>query len=155
MQYSDDLYFIGLLAQFYGSERNYPVIRRGTLALMTTEDIPSPTGPQNLFIAELQSWPGNSGSPVFLSLGGLRNGSLLVGQDLHFLGILLGDFVNKIPATLVGGEQLQLGDNNAANVGVSLIVPASKIRSVLNSPEAQKQRDAEIAAQNHAKPLSQ
>jgi len=122
---------------------------------MTTEDIPSPTGPQNLFIAELQSWPGNSGSPVFLSLGGLRNGSLLVGQDLHFLGILLGDFVNKIPATLVGGEQLQLGDNNAANVGVSLIVPASKIRSVLNSPEAQKQRDAEIAAQNHAKPLSQ
>ena len=38
----DSLYFIGLLAQFYGSKRNSPVVRRGTLAMVTDEDVPSP-----------------------------------------------------------------------------------------------------------------
>jgi hypothetical protein len=137
----DSLYFIGLLAQFYGVNRNYPVVRRGTLAMMTNENVPSPAGPQKLFIAELQSWPGNSGSPVFLSLGGLRHGGLALGENLKFLGILLGDFVNKIPANVVGGPAVQLGPEDAANVGVSLIIPATSLTEVLNSPEAQAYRD--------------
>ncbi len=33
--------------------------------MMTDEEIDTLAGPQKLFIAELQSWPGNSGSPVF------------------------------------------------------------------------------------------
>jgi hypothetical protein len=140
----DSLYFIGLMAQFYGSKKNFPVVRRGTLAMMTDEEIPTPTGPQKAFIAELQSWPGNSGSPVFLNLGGLRHGGLFLGENLRFLGILLGDFVNKIPATVVGGPQVSLGGNDAANVGISLIVPAASLRKVLDSPEAQSERDRQI-----------
>lgn len=94
----DNLYFIGLMAQYYGVKRNYPVVRRGTLALMTDEPINTPNGQQKAFIAELQSWPGNSGSPVFLNLGGLRGNSLMLGQRLRFLGILAGGFLIQVQA---------------------------------------------------------
>ena len=40
----DNLYFIGLMTQYYGNKRNYPVVRRGTLALMTDEDVATPAG---------------------------------------------------------------------------------------------------------------
>jgi hypothetical protein len=140
----DNIYFIGLLAQYYGAKRNHPVVRRGTLALMTDEEIPTLSGPQKVFIAELQSWPGNSGSPVFLNLGGLRRNTLSVGQNLKFLGILLGAFLNKIPASVIGGPQVVLGGEDAANIGVSLIVPATSLRDVLDSTEAQRNRDAQI-----------
>lgn len=140
----DTIYFIGLLAQFSGSKKNYPVVRRGTLAMMTDEDVPTPAGPQKVFIAELQSWPGNSGSPVFLSLGGLRHGGMMLGENFRFLGILLGDFVNKIQATIVGGPQITLGGEDAANVGISLIVPATRLKEILDATESQNHRDAEI-----------
>jgi hypothetical protein len=136
----DTIYFIGLMAQFYGSKKNFPVVRRGTLAMMTDEDVPSPTGPRRVFVAELQSWPGNSGSPVFLSLGGLRHGGIMTGENLRFLGILLGNFVNRIPATVVVGQQ----SDEPANVGVSLIIPAMQLTDILDSAEAQSYRDAEI-----------
>jgi len=140
----DGLYFIGLFAQFYGSNKNSPVVRRGTLAMMTDEDVPTFTGPQKVFIAELQSWPGNSGSPVFLSLGGLRHGGLMLGENLRFLGILLGEFNNVIQATVVGTPSLVVSGGNGANVGVSFIVSAMSLKQVLDSPEAQAYRDRDI-----------
>jgi hypothetical protein len=102
--------------------------------------VPTPAGPQKVFIAELQSWPGNSGSPVFLNLNGLRHNGLFLGSDLRFLGIMLGDFVNKIPATM-GGQQVQLGAENAENVGVSFILPATSLRSILDSKDAKAHRE--------------
>jgi hypothetical protein len=97
----DSLYFIGLMTQYYGETKNYPVVRRGTLAIMTDEKIDTPTGRQNAFIAELQSWPGNSGSPVLLNLGGLRGSTLMAGSDLSFLGILSGSFVNRFIQSVI------------------------------------------------------
>jgi len=89
------------MTQYYGETKNYPVVRRGTLAIMTDEKIDTPTGRQNAFIAELQSWPGNSGSPVLLNLGGLRGSTLMAGSDLSFLGILSGSFVNRFILSVI------------------------------------------------------
>jgi hypothetical protein len=138
----DSLNFVGLMSQYYGDAKNYPVVRRGTLALMTDEEIETPTGRQRAFIAELASWPGNSGSPVFLNLGGYREGSVIVGMSLHLLGILSGSFLNKVrgstvdTATIVGGNEL--------NTGISFIVPAVQIRKILDSRPAQQNRDVQI-----------
>jgi hypothetical protein len=137
----DSLYFIGLMAQYYGEKKNYPVVRRGTLALMTDEQIDTPTGRQNAFIAELASWPGNSGSPVFLSLTGIRGSTITAGINLRFLGILSGSFLNKVKgttleATVTGGNDME--------TGISFIVPASKVKALLESAPAQAQRDLEI-----------
>jgi hypothetical protein len=142
----DNLYFIGLMAQYYGDKRNYPVVRRGTLAMMTDEDIATPVGPQKAFIAELQSWPGNSGSPVFLSLGGLRGGVMQFGQRFSLLGLVLGTYTNKLSAPVVEDKAIfKVGVQ--LPIGISFIVPASRIREVLGSPAAQARRDTEIKAQ--------
>jgi hypothetical protein len=87
----DELYFIGLMEQYYGAKRNYPLVRRGTLALLTDEDIDTPTGRQKVLIAELESWPGNSGAPVFL-LGGRRDSAPAAGNTVEFLGIIVPVF---------------------------------------------------------------
>ena len=137
----DALYFIGLMTQYYGNNKNYPVVRRGTLALMTDEQIETPTGSQNAFIAELASWPGNSGSPVFLSLSGLRRGSLMMGTNLKFLGILSGSFLNKFKGTLLEATVIE---GNELNTGISFIVPAARVKAVLDSPAAQASRDIQI-----------
>jgi S1-C subfamily serine protease len=138
----DSLYFIGLMTQYYGETKNYPVVRRGTLALMTDEKIDTPTGKQKAFIAELPSWPGNSGSPVLLNLGGLRGSTIMAGSDLSFLGILSGSFLNRFRATMLNAQTVVAG--NDFNTGISFIVPAERVKAVLDSPGAQAQRDAEI-----------
>jgi len=144
----DALYFIGLMTQYYGDRKNYPVIRRGTLALMTDEQIDTPTGRQNAFIAELASWPGNSGSPVFLSLAGMRQGGLTLGMNLKLLGILSGSFLNKVKgttleATVIGGNEL--------NTGISFIVPSARVKAVLDAAPAQANRDAQIRREQAAR----
>jgi hypothetical protein len=140
----DSLYFIGLMAQYYGKAKNYPVVRRGTLAMMTDEKIETPTGLQKAYIAELVSWPGNSGSPVFLNLGGMRDGALSLGMNLKFLGILSGSFLNAWKGTILDS---QLIEGNALNTGISFIVPAGEVRAILDSPAAQSLRDTAIRNQ--------
>jgi hypothetical protein len=140
----DDLYFIGLMEQYYGTKRNYPLLRRGTLALLTDESIETPSGRQTFFLAELESWPGNSGSPVFLPAG-RRDRSPAAGSPLSFLGMIVGSFLNRYAVPLNGvpsARQLQAGDK--ANIGVTCIVPAPLIEKVLASPPAQRDRDARM-----------
>jgi hypothetical protein len=98
----DPVYLFGLMPQYYGEKKNYPVVRKGSLALLTDEAIQ--TGPetrQHAYLAELASWPGNSGAPVFLNLGGFRDGTIMSGNDFHLLGLMLGYFSNVRPADIV------------------------------------------------------
>jgi hypothetical protein len=75
VQEGDSVYLFGLMPQYYGEKKNYPVVRRGTLALLTDEAIQTaPDARQHAYLAELASWPGNSGAPVFPNLAGIRNG---------------------------------------------------------------------------------
>lgn len=139
----DDLYFIGLMEQYYGTKRNYPLVRRGTLALLTDEDIDTPTGRQRVYIAELESWPGNSGSPVFLL--GRRDQVSLNRNEFGFLGVIVASFTNNVSVPLSKqqtGPRLEGGDK--ANIGMSCIVPATMIAEILDSVPAQQDRDAGI-----------
>ena len=140
----DELYFIGLMEQYYGAKRNYPLVRRGTQALLTDEDVDIPTGRQRVFIAALESWPGNSGALVFLLRGHRDTASASVG-NVGFLGIVVASFMNKVSIPLITeppGRQLEGGDK--ANTGMTCIVPAAVIVEVLGSLPAQLDRDARI-----------
>jgi hypothetical protein len=140
----DDLYFIGLMEQYYGIKQNYPLVRRGTLAMLTDEYIDTPSGRQKIFVAELESWPGNSGSPVFL-LEGLRDRSPVKGAHFSFLGMIVATFLNRFSVPVNGTlpmRQLEGGDR--ANIGMTCIVPAAIIEEVLDSSPAQQDRDARI-----------
>jgi hypothetical protein len=137
----DDVYFIGLMVQYYGVRRNYPLVRRGSLALLTGESVDTPSGRQQVFIAELESWPGNSGSPVFALQDG-KNGLPAKGSNSRFLGMIVASFVNRFSVPLDTGRpagKLETGDK--ANTGMTCIVPASTIERVLDSESAQRDRD--------------
>jgi hypothetical protein len=138
----DAVYYIGLMVQYFGDKKNYPVVRRGTLALMTEEKIQTLLGPQKAFIAELVSFPGNSGSPVFLNLAGLRDGSLALGSHYRFLGLISGGFLNRIPGTVLDATQVLFGDG--ANTGISFIVPADALKTILESAPARAHRQAVV-----------
>lgn len=141
----DRVFFIGLLPQFYGVSRNYPVVRTGTLALITDEKIPlGAIGSHHVYVAEISGWPGNSGSPVFLDLAGVRGGSLRLGEDLRMLGILLAESNNIISAKI--NQTLQYNWGNGENTGISYVLPAADLTTVLDGPAAQAARDREIAA---------
>jgi hypothetical protein len=143
----DSVYLFGLMPQYYGEKRNYPVVRKGSLALITDEEIK--TGPdlrQHVYLAELGSWPGNSGAPVFLNFSGLRGSEFIGSSRFFLLGLMLGYFSNLREADLIETRTVLGGD--PSNIGISYILPASTIRKVLESVDAQHARDEEI---NHLK----
>ena len=138
----DALYFVGLMPQYYGDRKNYPLLRKGSLALLTDEAIDTPSGKQHVYLADMPSWPGNSGSPVLLNLGGQREGGLMAGFRLYFLGVLLAYYSNMRTGQTVDTATITGGD--PSNIGISLVLPATTLRHVLDSELAKKQRDSQI-----------
>ncbi len=138
----DALYFIGLMPQYYGDKKNYPLLRKGTLALLTDEDINTETGKQHVYIAEMSAWPGNSGSPVLLNLGGQRETGLFVGYRFYFLGVLLAYFPNLRRGQTVETSTLIGGD--LSNIGISLVLPSDTVRKVLDSEPVKQHRERQI-----------
>jgi hypothetical protein len=68
----------------------------------------------------------------------------MVNDSYSLLGLMLGYFKNQIPFDIVAStNSVTLGD--ASNVGISFVLPATEILKVLNSKEAQQERDSYIA----------
>ena len=121
---NDEVLFSGLFTAFSGSKRNYPVVRHGHLALLPGEDVPvdndKPDKETQIYMAEVTSFGGNSGSPVFLRLGGVRESVdvRLEGYDYHLLGVMSGYYPDA---------------ETRQNSGIALVVPADKISDILAS----------------------
>jgi hypothetical protein len=139
----DPVYLIGLMPQFTGVKRNYPVVRHGYISLLSDEPISmNDDVKEKVYALELGAWPGQSRSPVFLSLGGYRNGSMSLTESYSLLGIMLGYFQNKIPIEVNPTNTMRVGDDS--NIGISFVLPAYEIMKVLNSKAVQEQRDANL-----------
>ena len=115
---NDEVLFAGLFANFIGAQKNYPIVRHGHLALLPKEDIAidadKPDKKTEIYMADVPSFGGNSGSPVFLRLGPLREGlsvDLNVGYNYYLLGLISGYYPDQ--------EAKQ-------NSGIALLVPARK-----------------------------
>jgi hypothetical protein len=122
---NDEVFFAGLFINYFGALKNYPIVRHGKLALLTDEQIEiDPTAPSkktDIFLAEVTSFGGNSGSPVFLRIGPLREGldiNMRLGYQYYLLGVMKG-FVSDQEAK--------------QNAGIAAIVPADKIADILAS----------------------
>jgi hypothetical protein len=121
---NDEVLFSGLSTIFIGSKKIYPIVRHGHLALLPGEDIP--VDPDRLdkktqiYMAEVTSFGGNSGSPVFLRLGGVREsvGVTFEGFSYYLLGVMSGYYPDI---------------ETQYNSGIALIVPADKINDILAS----------------------
>jgi hypothetical protein len=121
---NDEVLFTGLLTNYLGAQKNYPVVRHGRLALLPGEDVATesamPNSKTQIYLAELTSFGGNSGSPVFLRVDPLREsttGIMRLEYKYYLLGVMKGF----------------LSDQEAKqNAGIAMVVPADKILEVLS-----------------------
>lgn len=137
----DELYFPGLFVPHGGRDRNRPIVRQGTIAAMPEEPIDTPMGPIEAYLAEVRSIGGLSGSPVFLHLNdpwrdppGARPDDPILTQHADvFFGLVHGHYDAKSLLT----TPLDL---EAVNMGISMVVPAQRIREVIEQEEIEMVR---------------
>lgn len=149
----DHVVAAGLFTQFIGSSKDAPIARFGRIALTPDEPIRVPGDCRlpamefRAILAELGSWGGQSGSPVFVYFSIDRD--LFAGAEVklvipnpRLLGLVHGHY--NFPQPVIG-----LSDDQAAQVhlnsGIAIVVPASEILAVLALDEAKKHRSEFVA----------
>lgn len=122
---TDRVMLPSLLLNFFGSSRNYPVLREGSIALIPDEPIPytfefgprTITTSQPLVLLNAMSIPGASGSPVFLNpIGRVRANQFSTGGTAWLLGINLGHYSTP----------------DGQHTGMSLMLPSWRLLEVLD-----------------------
>jgi hypothetical protein len=135
--------FAGLFAPYSGSKKNYPIVRHGKLAMISDERLPwTRTETEDLYLVDVMSFGGNSGSPVFLRLGGSTDSGLIAGTHYLLLGVMQGYFGVESPVTVNTAE---LKGEARENTGVAAVVPAQKILDILQGPRAKAYIDRLVA----------
>ena len=160
----DEAYAVGLFRLMQGSKRSVPVVHRGSIAAMPSDDL-IPVNDQNgkrfeasVYLVEATNLNGLSGSPVFvrstisvvasramLETDGRPRSELFgapaivaaVNQDVRLLGVWSGSFEAR------SGEALSLdqGKEVRVPVGVGLVVPVARVIELLDTEPVKRQRD--------------
>jgi hypothetical protein len=147
----DELIIVGLFSRFAGTTYVTPIVRTGNIAMMPRDRLPvKGFGEMEAYLAESRSIGGLSGSPVFVRntlkspVKGPKGLSNIYGLgDGHLLGLMHGHW--DLPVSFSATEQAE-----AANMGVSIIVPAKKILEVLHHPELAAMRKEHYEKQKAA-----
>jgi len=134
-----EIFFTGLFAHYLGSDRNYPVVRFGRVALVTDEKIEWNGKLMSLYLIEAGSYGGNSGAPVFFYLGSDREpGSLVVGPPvLKLAGVMQGTFLDAQEIKSIETKKTPI---SLSSMGIAAVVPAYKLHELLFSQELKRQR---------------
>lgn len=137
------LVFTGFFYQVPGLKQIEPIVREGVVAMMPDEELVTTTGKNGkVYLGEVHAFHGNSGSPAFVDVAGLRGGGLRLGVDYRLLGVVSGAYGEGEENTLVLETPLA---SKPGNSGIAVIVPASALRALLDDPRVVASRDAEVA----------
>jgi hypothetical protein len=152
----DPVFFVGFFFQFPGISRIDPIYRSGTIAMMPSDPIPmhdkpdDAGTPEHLYLADAHAFHGNSGSPLFVTVGGYRNGRmLLAGQPVYLIGVVNGFIQETNNANATGAATFEGAEGHEPNSGILTFVPAQELRNLLYSPDLQHVRDMDAAASQH------
>jgi len=139
---NDEVLFTGLFAWNPGAKRNYPIVRHGKLARLFQERIPldraNPGKTVAVHLADVMSFGGNSGSPVFLRIGGIRDDASVAGYSYFLLGVMQGFFPEGLDVTVDVAEKHGVA---AQNSGIAAVIPADKISSLIEGPRGKAYRE--------------
>lgn len=130
----DEIFLAGLFVNYFGQNKNIPIIRVGNIAAMPEERIQvSNFGEIEAYLVEARSIGGLSGSPVFVHLSGVRvkdGQTQLRGKSFYWLGLMHGHYDLRENRQ---NESDSLS-REAINMGIGIVVPATKILEILNQP---------------------
>jgi hypothetical protein len=108
-------------------------------------DEPVPTTIQNklgkVFLIDAHAYHGNSGSPIFVNLGGIH-GNNFAGDSYAWLGVVSGYYPEYDDGS-VSAVRILTGAVRD-NSGVSVVVPSDLLLDLLQTPELQQKRDEGI-----------
>src|SRR5574341_2094971 len=143
IQTTDRIVFPGLLVNFMGLSRNFPVVRNGSIALIPDEPVPMKyrvgsrvvETKQEIILIDGTAVPGASGSPVFLWPGPrLQGGAFTVGgTQPYVLGVLHG-FYPALPREVMEVNVAKALQMFAENSGVAILFPSWRLREIIDSP---------------------
>jgi len=134
----DPVLFAGLFVQYVGGSKLEPIVRSGIVAMLPRDLIDTTLKkPGHVVLAELHSFGGNSGSPVFAQVP-VSRGSLAF--NYKFLGVVAGEVYETNELTLQITTSYK-GDIKA-NSNISMLVPAYELKALLAKPGFAQQRDA-------------
>jgi len=142
----DSVLFTGLFVQLVGQIHSEPIVREGKIAMMPREQVPTTLqGLGDVYLVDCHVFGGNSGSPMFVDLSGMRGGNVLLGgPNYRLLGVVSG-YVKE-----TSGFELQTVASYAgtldANSGIAVVVPAQELLDLINSPSLKQSRDAAVAS---------
>jgi hypothetical protein len=147
----DWVYTIGLFIKQMGTSQNTPIVLRGSIALMPYEnewikiDFDGKTQKVEAFLIESHSMGGLSGSPVFVHLPGamprrdVKDKLEMRLRDTHYLlGLLFGYFKFELDTQSI---QMPTEWVKQINMGISIVIPATKIVEAINQPELREMRE--------------
>lgn len=130
---ADELVAVGLFYVHVGEDRTLPLVRSGNLAMVPREPVTvkdlGKTTSEWLYIAELRSIGGMSGSPVF---GVYRSQIGAPTTPFRCLGVLLGHWNARIRDIAM-----------PINEGLAMVAPARILDQVLNQEALVKRRRQE------------
>jgi hypothetical protein len=144
-----DIFFAGLFTTYYGEHKNNPIVRFGRVAMFPDDPIGwvdyqgQPEQHAQLYLIETQSYGGNSGSPVFFSLGSDRSpqGGFILGSPvIKLAGIMRGRFNDTNP--VLGQIQSPTASTPVTlpNIGIAAVTPSYLLHDILFSNELKKFR---------------
>jgi hypothetical protein len=153
----DEVFIIGLFSRHTGNQKNLPIVRTGTIAMISEEPVSTQNfGSIEAYLIESRSIKGLSGSPVFVAK---QNGLNFAGHiipsskiTLHLLGLMHGHW------EIEPGESLDLDDAeggaDSVNVGIAIVIPAKHILETINCKgllEFRAKQEAADTARNSQK----
>src|SRR5208337_480563 len=134
--------FSGFFYQFPGKNRIQPIVRQGILAMNPDEQLVNTTDrPGDVYLGDVHIFGGNSGSPVLIDVNSNRD-NFMGFPSYRFLGVISGLFYEDQNFNLKAATTFK--GTMHANSGIALIVPADALKSLLDDPRVQGQRDADV-----------
>lgn len=146
----DEVFIAGLFRNHYGTDRNIPVVRIGSIAAMPEEKVKVKwkDASMDAYLIEARSIGGLSGSPVFVHTGPvrLRDGKVMIAEHRGgiwwLLGLMHGHFNVRVPDIDVAEDGLSSFEVNA---GLAIVTPATKIMEVINQKKLLDMRQDIVA----------
>jgi hypothetical protein len=168
-----EVFMTGLFANHPGQDRNLPIVRVGNIAAMPQQDekvYSKSFGDMDAFLIEARSLGGLSGSPVFTYPGTVKvkenrhNKTELIRVTrptsvCYWMGLVHGHYDghrSKVDRPALVGtdaesgaaveDETSAGERERVNVGIAIVVPASRILEIFELPALKELEQAAAAA---------